>query len=280
MGKLLDQEGKPLKVPTWWGGSNEEFAAVVAQLKPHHCSWPDGRIRSRGRKPCRGQAMENGRCRMHGGKAVRGPAHYRYKGDRIESVLPKEVAKLVKTAMADPDLLSIRYDVSLLAARQMMLMERLHTGESGTLWSQLNKQWERLMLSNRLAREAREQGDDEAAVHHRDEAQTAMTTIGQLIQAGNKDEAAWRELIQTTKETVDLKGREHARMKDLNQTVYAEDAMNLAGQLLTAVMDHVPDKEVRYKIGQRFNELLTLRRPGGIALAPNANVIEGKLAGD
>jgi hypothetical protein len=36
-------------------------------------------------KPCKGPAMRNGRCRMHGGKAGRKPKHGRYAKAAIES---------------------------------------------------------------------------------------------------------------------------------------------------------------------------------------------------
>ena len=35
-------------------------------------------------KPCRGPAMKNGRCRMHGGKAGRKPTHGRYTKEAVE----------------------------------------------------------------------------------------------------------------------------------------------------------------------------------------------------
>lgn len=35
-------------------------------------------------QPCRGPAMKNGRCRMHGGKAGRKPTHGRYTKEAIE----------------------------------------------------------------------------------------------------------------------------------------------------------------------------------------------------
>lgn len=38
-------------------------------------------------KPCRGPAMTNGRCRMHGGKAGRKPTHGRYTKTAIADLL-------------------------------------------------------------------------------------------------------------------------------------------------------------------------------------------------
>lgn len=273
--QYFDHQGKPLVLPKRFEGTMEEFAALVAKLTPRHCGWPNGQVLSRqSKKPCRGFAMANGRCRMHNGNAARGPDHYKFKGDRLESYMPKPLAELVKAAQADPELLSIRSDVSLLAARQMMLLERLNSGESGMLWKQLGKQWQAFVEASKNASKAREAGDDEAAILYRDESQTALAAIGQIIQAGNKDELVWNELRTTTKELVDLKGREHTRLKDMQQAVYAEDVMNLGSLLISAVFEHVTDPAIRYKIGQQFGELLSPRRRVSHLPQP---VIEGEI---
>ena len=45
-------------------------------------------------KPCKGWAMINGRCRMHGGKAGRKPTHGRYTKQAIKQ--RREVVELLK----------------------------------------------------------------------------------------------------------------------------------------------------------------------------------------
>lgn len=45
-------------------------------------------------KPCKGWAMKNGRCRMHGGKAGRKPTHGRYSKAAIEQ--RREVRELLR----------------------------------------------------------------------------------------------------------------------------------------------------------------------------------------
>ena len=46
-------------------------------------------------KPCRGPAMKNGRCRMHGGRAGRPPTHGRYSKKAIAA--RREVRELIRT---------------------------------------------------------------------------------------------------------------------------------------------------------------------------------------
>ncbi len=49
-------------------------------------------------EPCKGWAMANGRCRMHGGKAGRKPTHGRYTKAAIEQ--RQGVRELVRTLWA------------------------------------------------------------------------------------------------------------------------------------------------------------------------------------
>ena len=49
-------------------------------------------------KPCRGPAMPNGRCRMHGGRGGRPPDHGRYTKAAIEE--RREVRALIRVVRA------------------------------------------------------------------------------------------------------------------------------------------------------------------------------------
>lgn len=49
-------------------------------------------------QPCRGPAMPNRRCRMHGGKAGRKPTHGRYTRDAIEG--RREVRAILRALRA------------------------------------------------------------------------------------------------------------------------------------------------------------------------------------
>jgi hypothetical protein len=49
-------------------------------------------------KPCRGPAMANGRCRMHGGRGGRPPMHGRYSKAAVEQ--RREVRALIRAVSA------------------------------------------------------------------------------------------------------------------------------------------------------------------------------------
>src|SRR4051794_8571971 len=73
--------------------------------------------RRNGGAPCRAPAMQNGRCRMHGGATPRGVAspHWRGKGKSLD--MPTRLTERFQEAMEDPELLELRSSVALLEAR-------------------------------------------------------------------------------------------------------------------------------------------------------------------
>lgn len=282
-----DQVGNPLVLPPRFTGTLEEFAKVVSELKPKHCSYPTGRpLSRRSGLPCRAHAMPNGRCRIHGGKIKRGPENKNFKGNKLEAIVPADIAKRIKAADADPNLLSIRSDAALLWARQSVLAERLHSGESGALWQSLNAQWQAFVTASRLAREAGEKDDFEKRAKYAAAGQNAINEIGRLIQQGNKDELVWRDLISVTNNLVDLKAKEHGRLKDLSQMMYADDVMNVASLLMAAVFDEIKDTAVVYRVGERFNQIVNKGNPMAFvseakaaAMIPMAPTLEAKKDG-
>jgi hypothetical protein len=262
--RYYDQEGIPLRKHPNFAGSMAEFAELVSKLKPHQCGWPDGSRMSQKGTPCKKNKMPGSRaCIFHSGtKRARGrKSHVLARGEisRLEEFVPPEISSLIARAREDPELLSIRQDVALLDARRAILAGRLYTGESGSLWAALNKQWSALADANQKARQAREADDATAAEKWRTKAQEAISEIGRIIQQGHKDESSWKELIATTRDLVNMKGQEHTRLERLSQVIYAEDMMNMCAVLLRSVLEHVSDGQSRLKIAESFARVINPR---------------------
>lgn len=272
--RYVDQEGNQLTKNPKFQGTLEEFAAMVARLNPWECAWPNGGRLSQKGIPCRAPKFEGtDACIHHAGpkmqrRGTKDPG-YRGKKTRFERTLPPEVARMVMVARNDPDLLSVRQDVALLDARRAILAGRLYTGESGSLWASLNRHWMDLGEANRNAREARDAEDDAKAEKFRQQAQEAITAIGRVIQQGHKDETAWKELVGTTRDLVELKGKEHIRLEKLSQMIYAEDVMNMLSTLLATVMENVKDGVARQTIAEKFSEIVN---PGNRRIAARSPV--------
>ena len=112
---------------------DDQPAPGAAPLTPRHCGWNGGPTSNRsGGEPCRGLAMANGRCRVHGGSMPTGPGHPAYKSGRFSKALPDRLARKFQDAYDDPDLLSARSAVAILSTRIVEIAERFDAGGSGS----------------------------------------------------------------------------------------------------------------------------------------------------
>jgi hypothetical protein len=235
---------------------------------------------------CKNPPMENGRCRMHGGKSrPPGPTHHSYKHGRTSKLakhLPEVFGRVYSESYSDADLLSIRSEAALLETRVKVLCERLYTGESGQLWKRLLKHWNDFEEGNRLSREAASTEDPERMGDLRQQAQeliqSAVQNIGRIIREAEKDESNWKELIETSQQSAGLKQAEMGRLKQLQMMMTAEEAIVLMHQMKQAVADVVSDPQLRQRIAARFAQLAggTESVPAAGLPAVGGEVIEGQ----
>src|SRR5262249_31764372 len=92
--------------------------------------------RSTARSKTRGQQCKNpavhptDKCRSHGGLSLRGVAHPQYKNGAHSKYLPRHLKRDYHRAVKDPELLSLRSEVALLAARELELTKALAQTEA------------------------------------------------------------------------------------------------------------------------------------------------------
>ena len=133
-------------------------------------------------QPCRAWAMKNGRCRIHGGKSVPpGLAHHSTTaGGRYSKYLPARLAAKYQDALNSKELLSLRDDVAICETRIGELLERVESGESGTVW-------QRLQELNTAFQDA-QRAHDVAGM------QKCLIKLQETLTLGSDDYAAWAEL--------------------------------------------------------------------------------------
>jgi hypothetical protein len=242
--------------------SNPPVAIAATPLAPHHCGWNGGPNSNRTGQSCRGLAMANGRCRVHGGGMASGALHPAFKHGRFSKALPARLAQKFQAALDDPELLSMRSSVAILSTRIVEIAERFDAGGSGELWAQLLVQWTNLEHANTDARKHREAGDPDKTARAASRAGEALSAIGKLVQAGHSEEATWRELVDAIKDLAGVSGVEHKRLLDLNQFMTAGQAAMFVGALQQAVVEtvvegQVVDRGMLQRLGRRTDELLS-----------------------
>jgi hypothetical protein len=180
----------------------------------------------------------NGRCRMHGGKSLRGPANPAWKGGHRSKYLPKPVASLYREAQHDPELLHARGTVALLETRARQLMQRLATPESDSLWQDLQ-------AAARELEAAHQEPESEAR------AGRLLELAGRLAALTNRgvdEAAAWAELRKVEAEKLHAQQVEWARMRDLKQLATAEEVLGLVRAIAESVARHVTNPRERMAV--------------------------------
>lgn len=168
-------------------------------------------------------------CYHHGGKNPQGIASATFKDGRYSKHLPSRLLATYDAAKADTELLSIREDVALIDSRLTDLLARVETGESGAVWTALRDEYR----------------DYRDALAKKDVAEMSarLAAIGDLINRGLADEAAWNDIRATLEQRRKLVESERKRLIEMQQMVTADEAMGFVRALTAAVRDHVRDPD-------------------------------------
>jgi hypothetical protein len=186
--------------------------------------------------------MPNGRCSKHGGKSLAGIASPRFTTGRWSAVLPTRLAARYQEAQDDPELLTLREDISLLDPRLADVLGRVDTGESGRFWRALQTHSDAL----------------EAARHRKDTRgiADALTALQATIQRGATDAAAWDEVISLVEQRRKLVESERRRLVELQQTITVERALVLVGAIAGIIKAHVKDRAMLAAISAGLERLV------------------------
>lgn len=174
------------------------------------------------------------RCRMHGGKTLVGTANGFYKGGRYSKYLPDRLREKYETSHTDPDLLSLRSEVSLVDSRLADLLFRVDTGESGQLWTNLKKAHEEFRLYRRA------QDVPKMTI--------ALAKVESVIDSAIQDHTAWTEIAELLEQRRKLAESEHRRLVALEQLITTEEALLMMRRVVDIITVHVPDKKALSQI--------------------------------
>jgi hypothetical protein len=179
---------------------------------------------------CRNPAMRGlDVCRIHGGKTPRGPASVHYKTGRYSRFLPSRLFARYQGAVRDRELMSLRQDIALTDSRISDILQRVDTGEAGSIWREAQAT---------MARFRREQ-----AKQHIDGMQLALRRVERLIARGAADYAAWGEILELLEQRRKLCESEQRRLTMAAEVLTQAQAMSLVGEVVDVIKKHVPDRQ-------------------------------------
>lgn len=175
---------------------------------------------------------------MHGGMTPTGIALPQTTSGRHSKYLPARMLSRYQEALSDSDLLALRDEISLIDVRLTDVLSRVDTGESGRIWSALQKAWKDF----RRAKPA-----DKMA---------AELAVSDLISEGVSDADAWAEVREIIDQRARLVANERQRLVQLQQMVTVEQAMTLLAAVADTVRRHVVDRNALAAISADLGRLV------------------------
>lgn len=195
------------------------------------------------------------KCRVHGGKSLKGAASPVAKTLQYSKYLPGNLQGRYEEMRSDPELLSLEQEISLTRTRISDLLTRLETRDSAGLMADLNDAFDDF-------RKAQAKKDTEAAG-------AALTDLGVLIKRGAGDYSLWAELQGLMESLRRLSDTERRRKVDMRVMLEIDRVMTVitaaSAAFRSALKEFVDDENTQRAVLNRAAELLdrVMRQPDG-----------------
>lgn len=196
--------------------------------------------KSRAGTPCQQRPLTGRtRCRLHGGKSLRGIASPSFKDGRHSRFLPKRLIDRYAAGLDDPDLLELRPEIALLDAHLSELLDALDIGSHGDLWDDLGALWDRYQTAVR-------EGD-------RKSQQTLIPEIAAVVETGADVNGTWRQVVRLMEQRRKMVETEQRRLTAAQQMVTVEQTL----ALMTAYVMGVRTAVERHVGARTFRQIMT-----------------------
>ena len=190
---------------------------------------------------CERSPMPNGRCHLHGGKSLKGPASGTYQGKGFSKYFPnKKLGQIFARSFEDPELMRSRKDLAIVETRLVELIQSLNSAQSGTLWKRLRKKY----------RELRRSRPNSAKFTK------AINEIGELIECGSSNDVIWKEIGQQVELRRRLLDSETKRSLATDRVLTSEQVQMLTEAMSRVILTHVKDRQTLQKITEGWAELM------------------------
>ena len=182
-------------------------------------------------------------CKWHGGKSLVGPANPAWKGGRYSKVVPSSLRASYEAALHDPELLSLREDMALFAARTGEELSRLEgVGGPDALADELRELRVAVVTAGL-------EGDNAALL-------ATLAKIDAALDRSALEQQVWRELASLAETRRKLADTERKRLEALEASLSATEATALVHRLIGIIADRVQDRRVISEIASDFRVLL------------------------
>lgn len=196
--------------------------------------------------PCKGKAMPNGRCRMHGGNRKKGIEHPSYKNGRYSKYLPQHLGEIAFSAEQNPELLNLRALIGVYEARLAHLFGLVGSGASAERFAEIKKTWGQFRMAQQMGSSPTAKAKMIEAAYRMDE----------LIEGIDHDYMLWRDIDVAAKNFKLLNESERKRAIELGRLMPVEKVSGFAREILIIVRSEVTESAVWGRVQHRVAELL------------------------
>lgn len=176
--------------------------------------------------PIRGRA----RCRLHGGKTLKGIDSPSWKNGRWSKYLPENLLGKYKEAQEDKELLVLRDEIALVDGCIAETIEQLDRDESGAIWRNLQ-------AAGNEYKKAVSKGEKE-------EAGRMIDIILSLIAEGAQQIQIRREIVNLIDQRRKLVESERKRYVEMHQMITAEKVLNFVASMGALVRNRIKDRKI------------------------------------
>lgn len=177
---------------------------------------------------CRVPAMANGRCRIHGGASLVGPAHPSYRTGRYSKALPEDLRERYDAGRTAADAIELTEEIGLIDALIYQALDRTREGGTVEAWSRL----------------AELQDERDVATRKRDAA--ALVRIGddmrEIIRDGAKAAEGFDRAVTLIEQRRRLVDTERRRIVDMRNILTNDQALVLMDRVIQIVTENVNDR--------------------------------------
>jgi len=216
------------------------------------------------------------RCRLHGGKSLRGldvlrgASLSKYRG----ADLPAQLAERFLAAMDDPQLMSLSQDIGLVSARLAELVGRFPTKESAEAWAvvgglelRLNQAIPKVVAALEAGAAQAKPLDPDQLLDDPDEPKPYAALLNELqsidtelrgaVDLADAERGIWRELFEAQEQLRRLNDTERRREEALQTIVTARQGTAFFGAILATIVEEITDVDVKRRILDRLRPLFS-----------------------
>lgn len=184
---------------------------------------------------CKQPAMANGRCRLHGGKSLKGIAHPNYEGKGYSKYMPVGLLDTYQEFVSDNDNLALNNQIALIDTYVAQLIEELGDYSSAELWEQLQGH----------VRDYHKASTDT-------EEKNLLRFIFDIIEAGASYVSKWDTLHKAMEQRRKLVADERKRRIENEHMIPVDRALLAASALMESVKQNVHDRDTLTAIQADF----------------------------